>query len=130
MHNTIAYFEMYGDDLPKLAGFYKGLFGWKFEKAPGPNEYWRVHTVPTDAQGHPTAPGVNGGLMKRPGPEVCYWLNYVAVESVDATVAQAEQAGGKVFKPKAAVPGMGWFAILLDPEANLFALWQEDPSAQ
>jgi len=129
MHKTIAYFEIYGDDPSKLAGFYEGLFGWKIERAPGPNEYWRVHTVPTDAQGRPTAPGVNGGLMKRPSPEVRNWLNYVAVESVDDTVAQAQQAGGKVLKPKSPVPGAGWFAILFDPEKNVFALWQDDPNA-
>jgi predicted enzyme related to lactoylglutathione lyase len=29
-------------------------------------------------------------------------------------------------KEKPAVPGMGWFAILSDPEANPFALWQTD----
>lgn len=130
MHKTIAYFEIYGDNPSKLAGFYEGLFGWKIERAPGPNEYWRVNTVPTDAQGRPTAPGVNGGLMKRPSPEVRNWLNYVAVESVDDTVAQAQQAGGTVLKPKSPVPGMGWFAVLFDPEKNVFALWQDDPSAQ
>jgi uncharacterized protein len=32
-------------------------------------------------------------------------------------------------KEKAAVPGMGWFAILSDPEGNPFALWQSDKTA-
>jgi len=33
-------------------------------------------------------------------------------------------------KPKAAVANMGWFAMLLDPEGNPFALWQTDPNAR
>lgn len=65
MRKTIAHFEIYGDDPPKLAGFYAGLFGWKIEQVPG-MDYWLIETVPTDAQGRPTEPGINGGMMKRP----------------------------------------------------------------
>jgi predicted enzyme related to lactoylglutathione lyase len=28
--------------------FYRDLFGWKFEKFPGPTDYWGVMTVPVD----------------------------------------------------------------------------------
>jgi predicted enzyme related to lactoylglutathione lyase len=34
-----------------------------------------------------------------------------------------------VTKDKTAVPGMGWFAMLLDPEGNNFAIWKNDASA-
>jgi predicted enzyme related to lactoylglutathione lyase len=37
--------------------------------------------------------------------------------------------GAQVMRPKSAVPKMGWFAILLDPEKNIFAIWQADPKA-
>jgi predicted enzyme related to lactoylglutathione lyase len=30
---------------------------------------------------------------------------------------------------KMPVPGMGWFAQLIDPQGNPFALWQTDMSA-
>jgi predicted enzyme related to lactoylglutathione lyase len=26
--------------------------------------------------------------------------------------------------------GMGWFAMLTDPQGNMFALWQTDPDAK
>jgi len=28
------------------------------------------------------------------------------------------------------VPGMGWFAMLIDPQGNPFALWQSDSNAK
>ncbi len=33
-------------------------------------------------------------------------------------------------KGKSPVPGMGWFAMLIDPQGNPFALWQTDSSAK
>jgi predicted enzyme related to lactoylglutathione lyase len=30
---------------------------------------------------------------------------------------------------KTPVPGMGWFAQLVDPDNNVFAIWETDPSA-
>jgi len=129
MPNPVAHFEIYADDPPKLAGFYTDLFGWKINPVEG-MEYWLIGTVPTDEQGRPTEPGgINGGMMKRPMPEARAWLNYVTVESLDETLAQAQKLGAMVTRSKSAVPKMGWFAILLDPEQNVFAVWQDDPNA-
>ena len=33
-------------------------------------------------------------------------------------------------KPRAPVPGMGWFAMLVDPQGNSFAMWERDPDAK
>ncbi len=129
MDKTIVHFEIYGDNPPKLAEFYQNLLGWKFEKAPGPMEYWLIKTVPTDAQGRPTAQGVNGGMTKRPMPDARAWVNYVQVESVEETAREVQKLGGSVLRPKNSVPKMGWFAIVADPEQNVFALWQNDPKA-
>ncbi len=129
MPNQVVHFEIYGDDPAKLSDFYKNLFGWTIDKAPG-MDYWMIHTVPTDAKGMPTQPGsINGGLMKRPMPDARNWLNYVSVASIEDTVAKAKTAGAQVMRPKSPVPKMGWFAILLDPEMNIFAIWQNDPNA-
>ncbi len=129
MDRTIVHFEIYGDHVPKLKEFYQKLFGWKIEKYSGPMDYWMIRTVPTDAKGMPTANGVNGGMMQRPTPEARGWLNYVAVESVDESVGEVKKLGGSLIRPKQAVPKMGWFAVVADPEHNVFALWQQDPKA-
>lgn len=67
--------------------------------------------------------------MKRPMIDARAWMNYVTMQSLDATVKQAQSMGAEVIRPKSPVPKMGWFAILLDPQQNVFAIWQDDPKA-
>ncbi len=129
MPNPVAHFEIYGDDPKKLAGFYKDLFGWQVSESPG-MEYWLLRTVRTDEKGMPTeAGGINGGVMKRPMPDARNWLNYVTVQSLDDTVKKAQSMGAAVVRPKGSVPKMGWFAVVADPEMNVFGIWQDDPNA-
>ena len=129
MPNPVAHFEIYGDDPETLAGFYRKLFNWDIT-ASGVGGYYSVTTVPTDTQGIPTQPGgINGGLMKRPVPEARAWTNYVTVASLDESLKQATALGATILRPKSAVPKMGWFATVADPEMNVFGIWQDDPNA-
>ena len=128
--HSVVHFEIYADDSDKLAAFYKDLFGWKIDGVPG-MDYRFVTTTPTDEKGMPTTPGgINGGLMPRPMPEARFWLSYVNTDSVDRSADRAKQLGATVVRGKTAVPGMGWFAVLSDPQGNPFGLWQSDPSAK
>jgi len=121
--HTIVHFEIPADDVEKLRKFYSQLFGWKIEKMPGPVEYWGIHTVPVDKKGMPIRPGVNGGMKKKQNPEHKP-VNYVLVESVDEYVNRIESLDGKIIVPKMEVPGIGWWALALDPEGNQFAILQ------
>jgi predicted enzyme related to lactoylglutathione lyase len=123
MDHTIVHFEIPADDVEKLRKFYSELFGWKIEKMPGPVEYWGIATVPVNEKGMPERPGVNGGMMKRQNPEHKP-VNYIAVESVDEYVKRIEALGGRVIVPRMEVPGIGWWALALDPEGNQFAIMQ------
>jgi predicted enzyme related to lactoylglutathione lyase len=131
MDHTIVHFEIPADQPERAAKFYRDLFGWKIDRYEGSDigmDYWMVETVSTDAEGKPIRQGVNGGLMKRMyehQPPV----NYIGVASVDEFLGKAERLGAKVMMGKQPVPGMGWFAQLTDPEGNLFAIWEHDPSA-
>lgn len=128
--NPVAHFEIPADDPEKLAGFYSELFDWKINKAQN-MEYWLVSTVATKPEGGPAeAGGINGGITKRPMPEARNWTNYVTVGSLDDTVRQAQSLGARVLTPKSPVPTMGWFAILADPEMNVFGVWQDDSAAK
>ena len=117
------HFEIPADDVEKLRKFYSSLFGWKIERIPGPMEYWGIATVPVNDKGMPERPGVNGGMMKRQNPEHKP-VNYIAVESVDEYVKKIEALGGRIIVPKMEVPGIGWWALALDPEGNQFAILQ------
>jgi predicted enzyme related to lactoylglutathione lyase len=130
MDSTIVHFEIPADNPERAAKFYRELFGWKINKWENPNgiDYWMVETVPTNEQGMPVRPGVNGGMMPRMYPSQ-QPVNYISVASVDDAVARAERLGAKVMMGKTPVPGMGWFAQLTDPEGNVIAVWETDMAA-
>ncbi len=128
--NPVVHFEIYADDPKKLGQFYSSLFDWKMEPIPG-MDYTFIKTVETDEKGMPTqSGGINGGMMKRPAGYEGGWMNYVLVESVETYVERAQKLGATLMKGKSPVPGMGWFAMLTDPQGNMFALWQMDPNAK
>src|SRR5437867_12435780 len=106
--NSVSHFEIYADDPDKLQQFYTTLFDWTVDRMPG-MDYRLSKSVDTDAKGMPTQTGgINGGLLKRPaGYGVSAWVNYVNVESLDASVDRAQKLGAKVTKAKSPVPGMG-----------------------
>jgi uncharacterized protein len=131
MDHTIVHFEIPADNPERAAKFYRELFGWdvkKYDDPAGKMEYWMVQTVPTDGQGMPTRPGVNGGLMRRMAPNQPM-VNYISVPKVEEFVRKAEKLGAKILMPKTPVPNMGWFAQMADTEGNIFAVWENDPKA-
>ena len=129
--NPVVHFEIYADDPDKLGQLYTSLFDWTIESLKG-MDYRLIKTVETDAKGMPSQTGgINGGMLKRPaGYEGHAWINYVNVESLEATIKRAQKLGATLMKGKTPVPGMGWFAILTDPQRNPFAIWQTDPKAK
>ena len=42
---------------------------------------------------------------------------------------KAQSLGATVTLPKQPIPNMGWFAILTDPQSNVFGVYQDDPTA-
>jgi len=49
---------------------------------------------------------------------------------VDQYVAKAKSLGANIALDKMPVPGMGWFAQIVDPQGNVIALWETDQSAK
>lgn len=115
---SIVHFEIPFDDAERAKRFYTELFGWKLESYPG-MEYWTIHTQE----------GTGGGMMKRQHPDHKI-TDYFGVPSVLDFSAKVEKLGGKILMPKMAVPKMGYFAVCMDTEGNVFGLWEEDPQAK
>jgi predicted enzyme related to lactoylglutathione lyase len=122
MATAVTHFEIYGEDPARLAEFYRNLFGWQIEQAPG-IDYWRIQTGATDSE------GIRGGLTYRPIPGPRSWVHYVNVASLEETVAEVQRLGGVILRPKTAVPKTAWYAVVADPEGNIFAVWQADSTA-
>ncbi len=95
-------------------------------KYPGPTIYYLVGTVPVDEKTMmPIRPGVNGGLYAKKDfsmPELAKPTNYISVESVEEYSKKVVDLGGKIVVSKMEIPGLGWWALALDPEGNHFSL--------
>lgn len=122
---TVVHFEIPADDVERAKKFYTGLFGWKIEFAgPTPIDYWSVMTGEEEGK-----MGLHGGLMKRQDPQQ-QTIVYIDVPSVDEHLQKVVDLGGQVCVPKSAIPGMGYYAVCLDPEKNGFGLWENNTSAK
>jgi uncharacterized protein len=131
-NNFVAHFEIYADNADELRKFYTDLFDWEIQNFPELNNYGFIKTVDTDEKGVAKQPGgINGGIMNRPeGYTGHAWINYVNVESVEEYTEKALKLGATLMKGKSPVKGMGWFAMLKDPQGSTFAIWQTDSEAK
>jgi predicted enzyme related to lactoylglutathione lyase len=120
--SSVVWFEIPADDVERAKKFYGSLFGWKIERFPGAPDYWHIDTGGDDRTR-------DGGLIPRKHPEQPI-TNYIAVPSVDESAAKVQKLGGKICKPKTAVPQMGYFVICQDTEGNEFALWEMNERAK
>jgi len=124
---SVVHFEIPADNIERAQKFYRELFGWKIEKfhGPTPMDYWGITTSTEEGE----MGLLNGGMMKRQAPEQQITM-YINVPSVDVYADKVAQLGGKVCFPKMAVPGMGYFAVCLDPENNGFGIWECNANAK
>jgi predicted enzyme related to lactoylglutathione lyase len=128
----VVHFEIHAGDPQRAIVFYAGLFGWRFQKYEGPQEYWLITTGPSEQ------PGINGGLLRRVGANpdpaapapVAAFVCTIDVDNVDATVSAVVKAGGTIADPKMAIPGLAWLAYVKDTEGNLFGIYQADKTAK
>jgi uncharacterized protein len=121
LNNRVVHFEIPAENPKRLANFYEELFGWKISKAEGV-DYWIAQT------GEEGEPGIDGAITGREAPEQVP-INYVSVPSLDEHLEKASKLGARVTVGKQAVPGMGWFAHIVDLEGNPFGIWQSDERA-
>ncbi len=113
--SKFVHMELHTPDVKASKGFYKGVFGWKTQDMKMPQG---VYTMVTDANGE----GIGGITPNQPGTPPM-WLGYVGVDSLARTVKKIEKRGGKIVHQDA-VPGMGKFAIFLDPQGVACAAWE------
>lgn len=120
--NSFCWNELGTSDTLIDGEFYSTVFGWgRNTQNFGPMEYTMF------ANGDRTA----GGMFKispEMGPIPPHWLVYFAVDDCDAKVQKATDLGATVMKPADDIPGIGRFAILLDPQGAAFAIIKLDNS--
>ena len=63
------------------------------------------------------------GVMKAPDPSVpTMWTPYVCVDDADAQAARARELGATLVVPPADIPGVGRFAVFVDPQGAGLAI--------
>lgn len=127
--HTPVHFEIPVDDMQRAQTFYKELFGWEITSAGDDfDDYYIVHTVPTDKDGMLKEPGVNGGMLKKTNPDQPI-INYISVDDIDAALSKVESLGGSVLMPKMPIEGIGWNCVVKDTEGNTFGMIQKTSAA-
>jgi predicted enzyme related to lactoylglutathione lyase len=122
--NSVVYFEIQSSCLEREVEFYKKVFGWNIENDSSmPLSYYRI-----------TTDGIAGALLERPAPVVPMsgtnaFTCSIEVENFDTTSDTILSNGGIIALPKFAIPGTCWQGYFLDPDQNVFGIFQVDEHA-
>ena len=114
----ISWNELVTSDTAASEAFYCNLFGWTAhtsEALPGVKYTCFM-------QGERPIGGMIGLAPEEGAPTA--WVNYVTVADVKAAVEKATSLGATIIKEITAIPGMGTFAVLSDPQGATIGLWQ------
>jgi hypothetical protein len=112
----IVWHELVSADVPASAAFYASVF----DLTPTEHAFgdWSATVFMHGEE-------MVGNILPKPSPYAPdAWLFYVSVTDIDATVAQAQQAGGTVVVPPRALDPIGTIAWLADPTGAVFGLLQ------
>ena len=102
-----------GPDSAAARAFYGDVVGWNIAEIPM-----------KDGSSHPAimvGDGPIGGFNPMPSDKGS-WMIYVTVEDVDAAVAKAKEAGGKVISAPTDMPGVGRMSTIEDPQGGRISL--------
>lgn len=116
-HGAFSWRELMTTDVEGAKKFYTELFGWKLRDEPMEEGVYIIASVddkdvagimgmPPEAQGAPSNWGV-----------------YITVTDIEATLKKAAELGGKIILPPKAIPDVGQFAVLQDPQGAYFSIF-------
>ena len=117
--SRIVHFELPYDEAGRARKFYEEVFGWQIQGW-GDAPAYQLATTGSDGL------GIDGALYQRRTPDLGV-LIYVAVPDLLETLAQAERAGASLVQPKTQIGGVGWSAVIQDPEGNMLGLFESEP---
>jgi predicted enzyme related to lactoylglutathione lyase len=111
MSNPTMWFEVAGRDREAMKAFYSQLFEWKLTEM----DAMPYAVIDTGGEGIP------GGIGEAPDGQPGHVTFYVQVDDIEASLAKAEQLGGKRAMGPIEIP-TGQIAIFSDPEGHQVGL--------
>ena len=102
------------DDVKRATDFYGAVFGWQFREMDGFPDYFLYTAGPSELGGGIGKRGVNAPAQVR---------NYLAVDSIEDTLAKVAANGGSIVTPKTDI-GIGWYAAVTDTEGNELGIYK------
>jgi predicted enzyme related to lactoylglutathione lyase len=109
-HGAFSWSELMTSDPSAALAFYRDLFGWTTEAMPMPDGTYHV------VKANGTSIGGIMAIPKKAAGMPPNWGSYVTVDDVDAIARKAAASGGKVAHGPEDIPGVGRFAVLVDPQ--------------
>jgi len=115
-HGRIWWNELMTRDVPAAVGHYGKLCGWTFETVPMQDaELGEFVYYIAMLGGMPVAGIMDMSVMPEDEARAPYWFTYIAVDDLDAALADTVAGGGRVKRAPYEVPGTGRIAIAIDP---------------
>lgn len=118
--NPIVHWELMGEDADAQKSFYGSIFDWDLQAVEGFDNYYMVGAEET---------GVGGAVGRGNDQMPSYMTFYVQVDSIDGSLDDIEEAGGKTVVPRTEIPGTVTFALFNDPAGNLVGLVEAETPA-
>ncbi|MEX2458986.1 MAG: VOC family protein [Actinomycetota bacterium] len=113
MAAPVVHFEVMGTDRQALGRFYGELFGWTVQSLDQP---------PYEVIDTRSGAGIDGGIGAVDDAGAQYVSVYAQTEDIHKTFDRAVEMGAEVMLPVSEVPGVVTFAILRDPQGNVFGM--------
>lgn len=119
---TPTWIDLSSDDRGSTHDFYRELFGWTFtDTGEESHHYEMVDNAGASVCGYM---GTEGMTCPDGGPIPSEWDVYLAVDDLDARLARAAARGVTPLFPPVRMPGLGAFAVLVDPTGAKVGMWE------
>lgn len=116
MPGAFCWNELLTDNPDKAIAFYKEIAGYTVK--PMGSEMGDYNVLEADGKGR-------AGVMKKMmGDTPNMWLPYVQVTNVDHTADKAKKLGSTIVAGPQDIPGIGRFAVFIDPQGGALGLLQ------
>jgi predicted enzyme related to lactoylglutathione lyase len=117
-NGRFVWYDLITSDPVAAQAFYPETVGWKtqaWDSGPEPYTMWVAGETPLGGSGQLPVEAQRAGVTP-------FWIAYVGVADIEATVRRAQELGGRVHMPPTEIPTVGRFAHIIDPHGGRIGL--------